>query len=333
VANVLVTGGAGFIGSYLTEALLGRGDRVLVIDDESTGRFENLAAVRDHSGLTIVRGSVGDAALIRGALEGITEVYHLAAAVGVALIAREPLQTIERNIYPTQLLLDELCRRHRAGQPVKFFLASTSEVYGKNPKPVWTEEDDLVFGSTTRPRWSYGASKAIDEFLTLACARQFGLAIVIGRFFNVVGPRQTGAYGMVLPRFVDAALAGQPLVVHDDGHQVRCFAHVHDVVAAVLALMQTPAALGGVFNIGSDQPVSIRDLAQKTITLAGSRSSVEFQTYTAAYDKDFEDVRRRVPDLSRLHSTIGYRPRYDLDAIIGDVIASRRHTQSSSAGS
>jgi UDP-glucose 4-epimerase len=324
VANVLVTGGAGFIGSYLTEALLARGDKVLVIDDESTGRFENLSAVRDHASLKVVRGSVGDAALIRGSLDGVTEVYHLAAAVGVALIAREPLQTIERNIYPTQLLLDELCRRHRDGQSVKFFLASTSEVYGKNPKPVWTEEDDLVFGSTTRPRWSYGASKAIDEFLTLACARQFGLPVVIGRFFNVVGPRQTGAYGMVLPRFVDAALAGGPLIVHDDGKQVRCFAHVHDVVAAVLALMQAQTALGSVFNIGSDQPISIRELAEKTIALSGSRSTIEFQTYTAAYDKDFEDVRRRVPDLSRLRSTIDYRPRYDLNAIVRDVIEWKR---------
>ncbi len=324
MANVLVTGGAGFIGSHLSEALLARGDKVLVIDDESTGRYENLAAVHDSANLKIIRGSVGDSSLIRGALENIAEVYHLAAAVGVALIAREPLQTIERNIYPTQLLLDDLCRRHRAGQSIKFFLASTSEVYGKNPKPVWTEEDDLVFGSTTRPRWSYGASKAIDEFLTLACARQFGLPVVIGRFFNVVGPRQTGAYGMVLPRFVDAALADSPLIVHDDGNQVRCFAHVNDVVAAVLALMQTAAAQGSVFNIGSDQPVSIRELAEKTIALAGSRSKIEYQTYTAAYDRDFEDVRRRVPDLSRLRSVIAYRPQFNLEAIIRDVIASKR---------
>jgi UDP-glucose 4-epimerase len=323
VASVLVTGGAGFIGSHLTEALLARGDQVLVIDDESTGRFENLAAVRQHPGLRLRRGSVGDPALLRTSLEGVSEVYHLAAAVGVALIAREPLQTIERNIYPTQLLLDELCRRHAAGQPVKFFLASTSEVYGKNPKPVWTEDDDLVFGSTTRPRWSYGASKAIDEFLTLACARQFGLPVVIGRFFNVVGPRQTGAYGMVLPRFVDAALAGQPLIVHDDGQQVRCFAHVKDIVAAVLALLQTPAAIGRVFNIGSDQPVSIRDLAAAVIAASGSKSSIAYQTYMDAYDKDFEDVRRRVPDLSRLQSTIGYRPTYDLHSIVRDVIASK----------
>jgi len=324
VANVLVTGGAGFIGSHLTEALLARGDQVTVIDDESTGRADNLAAVRGHAGLRFVRGSVGDGALLRSLLEGVSAVYHLAAAVGVALIAREPLQTIERNIYPTQLLLDELCRRHQAGQQLKFFLASTSEVYGKNPKPTWTEDDDLVFGATTRPRWSYGASKAIDEFLTLACARQFGLPVVVGRFFNVVGPRQTGAYGMVMPRFIDAALAGQPLVVHDDGRQIRCFAHVNDVVGAVLSLMQAPAAIGQVFNIGSDQPVTIHDLAARVIKLADSSSAIAFQTYTDAYDQDFEDIRRRVPDLSRLRAMIGYQPKSDLDSIVLDVIAWKR---------
>ena len=324
VANVLITGGAGFIGSHLTEAVLARGDRVTVIDDESTGRSDNLAAVRGHERLHFVRGSVGDAALVRSLLDGVDEVYHLAAAVGVALIAREPLQTIERNIYPTQLLLDELCRRHQAGQRLKFFLASTSEVYGKNPKPTWTEEDDLVFGATTRPRWSYGASKAIDEFLTLACYRQFGLPVVVARFFNVVGPRQSGAYGMVLPRFVDAALADEPLVVHDDGRQVRCFAHVRDVVGAVLGLMQTEAAVGQVFNIGSDQPIAIRDLAARVIELADSRSTIQFQSYAEAYDRDFEDIRHRVPDLTRLQGTIGYQPTFDLEGIVRDVIAWKR---------
>jgi UDP-glucose 4-epimerase len=324
VANILLTGGAGFIGSHLAESLLLGGHRVTVIDDESTGRAENLAAVRNHPGLKLLRGSVADLGLVRSALDEVSEVYHLAAAVGVALIAREPLQTIERNIYPTQLLLDELCRRHATGQPLKFFLASTSEVYGKNPKPIWNEEDDLVFGSTTKPRWSYGASKAIDEFLTLACARQYGLPVVIGRFFNVVGPRQTGAYGMVLPRFVDAALAGQPLVIHDDGQQIRCFAHVADVVAAVRALMEAPAATGRVFNIGSDQPVTILELAQKVIVLSGSTSPIEFQTYTQAYDQDFEDIRRRVPDLSRLAQTIGPPHRSSLDEIIRDVVTWKR---------
>jgi UDP-glucose 4-epimerase len=324
VKQVLVTGGAGFIGSHLTEALLARGDRVTVVDDESTGRFENLARVREHPQLKIVRGSVGDAALLRSLLEGVQHVYHLAAAVGVALIAKEPLATIERNIYPTQLLLDEIRARHKAGQSIRFFLASTSEVYGKNPKPVWDEEDDLVFGATTRPRWSYGASKAIDEFLTLACARQFGLPIVIARFFNVVGPRQTGAYGMVLPRFVEAAMAGKPLVVHDDGRQIRCFAHVADVVGAVIKLMDSDATLGRIFNVGSDQPVSILDLASRVIALAGSESTVQFQSYTQAYDKDFEDIRHRVPDLTRLRQAIGYVPQFDLGGIIQDCIRAQK---------
>lgn len=322
--QVLVTGGAGFIGSHLTEALLARGDRVTVVDDESTGWFENLSGVRNHPSLKIVGGSVSDAALIHALLEGVQVVYHLAAAVGVALIAREPLLTIERNIYPTQLLLDEIRARHKAGQSIRFFLASTSEVYGKNPKPVWDEEDDLVFGATTRPRWSYGASKAIDEFLTLACARQFGMPVVIARFFNVVGPRQTGAYGMVLPRFVDAALAGKPLIVHDDGRQVRCFAHVADVVGAVIKLMDSDASLGRIFNIGSDQPVSILDLAHRVISLAGSPSTVQFQSYTQAYDKDFEDIRHRVPDLTRLRQAIGFVPKFDLGGIIQDCIRAQK---------
>ncbi len=322
--NILITGGAGFIGSHLTEALLGQGHRVTVIDDESTGRATNLAAAQQSPNFTLLKGSVSDQSLVRKALDGKDEVYHLAAAVGVALIAKQPLQTIERNIYPTQLLLDELSARHQAGQKVKFFLASTSEVYGKNPKLKWNEEDDLVFGPTTRPRWSYGASKAIDEFLTLACSRQWGLPVVIARFFNVVGPRQTGAYGMVLPRFVDAALRGEPVVVHDDGQQVRCFAHVADIVEAVIRLMEAPGALGRVFNIGSDKPVTILELAKRTIAAAGSSSTVQFQTYADAYDRDFEDIRHRVPDLSRLQSTIAYQPKSGLDEIIRDVIAWRR---------
>jgi len=320
VTQVLVTGGAGFIGSHLTERLLARGDDVIVVDDESTGRYENLAAVHEHPRLTYVRGSIGEEAMAHRVAAEVDEIYHLAAAVGVALIARQPIQTIERNIYPTQLILDKVRTRVARGESVKLFLASTSEVYGKNPKPLWDEEDDLVFGSTTKARWSYGASKAIDEFLALACWRQSQVPVVIGRFFNVVGPRQSGAYGMVLPRFVKAALAGQPVVVHDDGHQVRCFAHVSDVVNAVLGLMATPRAVGQVFNIGSDFPVSILELAQRVVRIAGSSSPVQFQTYTDAYDRDFEDVRRRVPDLTRLRNTLDYHPAYDLDAIIRELV-------------
>ncbi len=197
-------------------------------------------------------------------------------------------------------------------------------MYGKNPLPRWTEEDDLVFGPTTRPRWSYGVSKAIDEFLALAHWREHNLPVVVGRFFNVVGPRQTGAYGMVLPRFVDAALAGGPLVVHDDGRQVRCFAHVSDVVVAVIALMSEPQATGRVYNVGSDQPVSILELAQRVVAAVDPKLPIEFRSYREAYADDFEDVRSRVPDLSRLHATIDYRPRYDLEEMIQDVIAWKR---------
>ena len=322
--HCLVTGGAGFIGSHLTEALLARGDQVTVIDDESTGHADNLRAVRAHPRLRFVHGSVGDRQLAPALASEADEVYHLAAAVGVALIARKPMETIERNIYPTELLLSCMRARVQRGERVKFFLASTSEVYGKNPKPVWCEEDDLVLGPTTRPRWSYGASKAIDEFLALASWREYRVPVVVGRFFNVVGPRQTGAYGMVVPRFIDAALAGRPLVVHDDGRQQRCFAHVHDVVGAVLALMSHESALGQVFNIGSDQPVSILDLAERVIAATGSRSTIEFQSYAAAYDEDFEDVRRRVPDLTRLRTMIGYQPGYNLDQTIAAVLQWKR---------
>ena len=201
------------------------------------------------------------------------------------------------------------------------FLASTSEVYGKNPKPTWTEEDDLVLGSTTRPRWAYGASKAIDEFLALGAHRQVGLPVVVGRFFNVVGPRQTGRYGMVLPRMVDAALNGGPVVVHDDGNQVRCFAHVSDVVRAVLELMGTPMAVGRVFNIGSDRPVRILDLARRVVRQVDPNLEICFQSYAEAYPADFEDVRSRVPDLTRLRETIDYRPQFELDQIIAQVLA------------
>ncbi len=319
MARILVTGGAGFIGSHLTEALLQRGDEVLVVDDESTGRYENLAAVHNHPDFSFLRASIGDQVVIDQVVTDVDEVYHLAAAVGVALIARQPIETIERNIYPTQLLLDKIRECAKRGKQVKLFLASTSEVYGKNPKAMWNEDDDLVFGSTTRARWSYGVSKAVDEFLALACWRQSQIPVVIGRFFNVVGPRQSGAYGMVLPRFVQAARAGKPLLVHDDGHQVRCFAHVSDVVRAVLAVMSEPTAVGRVFNIGSDQPISILELAQKVIASAGSDSEIEFQSYTAAYDQDFEDVRRRVPNLARLRGTIDHQPKYDLDGIIREL--------------
>ena len=321
----LVTGGAGFIGSHLAEALAARGDRVIVIDDESTGDPANLAALAGKPRFQYVKGTVADEPLMRQLLDGVDEVYHLAAAVGVELIASHPIQTIETNIYPTQRLLTELRRLNAGGRPVKLFLASSSEVYGKNPLPKWTEDVDLVFGPTTRARWSYGVSKAIDEFLALACWRQERLPVVIGRLFNVVGPRQTGRYGMVLPRLVAAALAGRRPIVHDDGAQERCFAHVSDVVRAIVALMQFPAAIGGVFNVGSDQPISIRELAQRVIAAVNPALEIEFQSYADAYSEDFEDIRRRVPDLSRLRRTIDFQLEYDLDQIIAEVINWQRN--------
>jgi UDP-glucose 4-epimerase len=317
--RILVTGGGGFIGSHLTEFFLQRGDEVVVVDDFSTGSRKNIEHLEANPKLRLICSDLARNGCVQEACHGVDAVYHLAAAVGVALIAKQPTQTIHRNIYPTQLLLDELRRNHLAGKPIPLFLASTSEVYGKNPKPVWNESDDLVFGPTTKPRWSYGASKAIDEFLCMACVREHQMQIIIGRFFNVVGPRQTGAYGMVLPRFVEAAMQGKSLMVHDDGQQTRCFAHVNDVVYAVTQLMQKPKCFGRIYNIGSDSPVSILDVAKQVISIVNPKASVEFQSYTEAYDEDFEDIRRRVPDLGRLKNAIDYTPRYQLSDIIRDV--------------
>ncbi|PAY16976.1 nucleoside-diphosphate sugar epimerase [Rhodopirellula sp. SM50] len=320
----LITGGAGFIGSHLAQRLLTRGDKVLIVDDLSTGQQKNLAGIIDHENLEYIEGTVEDDRLVAEVVGRADCVYHLAAAVGVALIAKQPIQTIERNVYPTQLILDRLGERARRGARIPCFIASTSEVYGKNPKPVWSEEDDLVFGATTKPRWSYGVSKAIDEFLALAFYKEQQLPVVVGRFFNVVGPRQTGAYGMVLPRFVEAALKGEKLVVHDDGAQIRCFAHVDDVVGAVVKLVDTPQAHGRVYNIGSDTPVSILDLAKRVIERVNPKAEIDFRSYSDAYDESFEDIRRRVPDLTRIAETIGYAPTKDLDAIIDSVADSMR---------
>ena len=311
----LVTGGAGFIGSHLVERLLDSGHDVVVLDDLSTGRRENLNAVESHPRLTFQSGSITDKVALGLVMPGIDVIYHLAAAVGVKLVADDPVRTIETNIYPTEMLLQMAAQGKQ-----KVFLASTSEVYGKNPKEQWTEEDDLHLGPTSRPRWAYGCSKAIDEFLALAYHRKFGVPTVVGRFFNVVGPRQVGHYGMVIPRFVDQALAGGPVVVYDDGEQVRCFAHVKEVVDAIIRLMDTPAADGRVFNIGSDQAVSIRRLAEEVIARVNPELAIEYLPYNKAYGEDFEDVRRRVPCLDRLEETLGTKPSMTLGQILDDII-------------
>ncbi|MGD9853450.1 MAG: NAD-dependent epimerase/dehydratase family protein [Planctomycetaceae bacterium] len=321
MARCLVTGGAGFIGSHLTQRLLQDGHHVTILDDLSTGRRENLREVESHARLRFVSGSITDPLALSDAVRGAEQIYHLAAAVGVKLVAEDPVRTIETNIYPTENLLRLAVQ---GGQ--RFYLASTSEVYGKNPKAEWTEEDDLQFGPTSRPRWAYGCSKAIDEFLALAYHRKYGLPVVIGRFFNVVGPRQIGNYGMVIPRFVDQALAGGPLTVYDDGSQVRCFAHVQEVVDCVIRLMGTDAALGGIFNIGSDQPVSMRTLAEEIIRRVDSSVDIQLIPYRQAYGDDFEDVSRRVPDVTRLEATIGTKPRMLLADLLDDIIRAKRST-------
>lgn len=328
MAHALITGGAGFIGSHLAELLVARGQRVVVIDDLSTGFRENLASLAGREGFRFVEGSVADRDLLREQLAEAETVYHLAAAVGVKLIAENPVHTIETNIHPTELLLQELLRVHEQGQTVKLLLASSSEVYGKNPKPRWSEDDDLVFGSTMRPRWAYGASKAIDEFLGLGYWRQHQLPVVVCRFFNVIGPRQVGTHGMVLPRFVQAALRGGPLYVHGDGKQVRCFADVADVIDAVTALMDHKETSGRVFNVGSDVPIAIKDLAAAVIEAVDSDIEIEFQSYAEAFSDDFDDVRVRVPDLTRLCETIGPRERRSLADAIARLVEWHRECQS-----
>src|SRR5437868_10381687 len=262
----LVTGGAGFIGSHLVEALLARGRRVVLLDDLSPGSMNNLERVRNHPQLQVFIDSISNGQRIGELIEQADEIFHLAAVVGVRLVLEEPARTVATHVGPTEMILRLADARHK---PV--FLASTSEVYGKNPKMPLAEEDDLLLGPSSKGRWIYACSKALDEYLALSYSQRTGLPVIVGRFFNVVGPRQVGRYGMVLPRFADQALAGGPLVVYDDGRQVRWFAHVADIVRAVLDLMACPAAVGQVFNLGSDQPVTIRGLAEMV---------------TAAVDKD-----------------------------------------------
>jgi UDP-glucose 4-epimerase len=317
--TALVTGGAGFIGSHLVEALLAVGRRVSVIDDLSTGNVGNLDGVREHPDVRLVLDTMNNQSAFAELLEEADEVYHLAAVVGVRLVLEEPERTVSTNLDPTAFLLQRLAARPR---PV--FIASTSEVYGKNPKMPLSEDDDLVLGPTNRSRWVYACSKALEEYLALAEHRRSDLPVVIGRFFNVVGPRQIGRYGMVLPRFIDQALSGGPLVVHDDGQQVRCFAHVGDIVRAVMKLMDTPATYGGVFNLGSDEPVTIRELAETVARLIDPRLKIEHISYESAFGGGFEDIRCRIPDLSRVRQAIGYRPRYGLQEIVREVIAWRK---------
>jgi UDP-glucose 4-epimerase len=312
--KALITGGAGFIGSHLAEHLLSQGCTVTVIDDLSTGSLGNIAHLRRHGDFNFVHDTVTDVAVMGNLVQQSEVIYHLAAAVGVRLIVEQPVRTIETNIHGTEIVLE------LADKGQKILIASTSEVYGKSEAVPFHEDDDSVLGSTMFPRWSYACSKAIDEFLALAYHRQYGLQTIIARLFNTIGPRQTGQYGMVVPRFVEKALAGEPIEIYGDGRQTRCFCYVGDVVKAMTTLMDAPCAGGQVFNIGSSEEITIEQLADKIIALTGSSSVKKFLSYKEAYGQPFDDMLRRVPSLERLRSVIGFVPETTLTQTLQRII-------------
>ncbi|MCC6580295.1 MAG: GDP-mannose 4,6-dehydratase [Phycisphaeraceae bacterium] len=313
--RALITGGAGFIGSHLTQLLLDRGDHVVVIDDLSTGRHDNVAAFEGNPRFRLLVDTVLNQDLVDQTMRDVDVVFHLASAVGVRLIIDQPVTTIRTIVEGTRVVFD-LARRYRK----RIVLTSSSEVYGKGSKVPFSDQDDIVLGPTCTRRWLYASAKMLDEFLALAHWHETRLPVVVVRLFNTVGPRQTGQYGMVLPRFVQQALAGEPLSVYGDGEQTRCFCHVRDAAEALDKLVQTPEAQGKVVNIGSSQEVSICGLAQRVIELAQSSSVIERIPYDKAYVEGFEDMRRRVPDLSLAHRLIGYAPTRDLDQIIHSTL-------------
>jgi UDP-glucose 4-epimerase len=314
--KALITGGAGFVGSHLAEALLARGDEVYVLDNLQTGSIENIEQLKTNGSFHYTIDSVMNEPVTAELIDRVDVVFHLAAAVGVRLIVESPVNTIETNVHGTEMVLKLANKKKK-----KVLIASTSEVYGKNVDVPFGEDADLVMGPTSKGRWSYACSKAIDEFLALAYAKEKRLPVVVFRLFNTVGPRQTGRYGMVIPNFVRQALAGQPLTVFGDGTQRRCFTYISDVVYALTRLADHPDAIGKVFNVGNDhEEVTILDLAQRVKQRMGSRSEIVMVPYEQAYEEGFEDMLRRVPDLSRIAALIGYEPRVDLDAILDNVI-------------
>lgn len=314
--RALITGGAGFIGSHLAEALLARGDEVTIIDDLSTGRFENIAHLQHHPRFRFAIETITNQTVMDRLVSECDLIFHLAAAVGVELIVSRPVHVIETNIMGTEAVLRTANRYRR-----KVLLASTSEIYGKSEEVPFREDADRVLGPTTRSRWSYACSKAVDEFLALAYWKEKNLPVVIFRLFNTVGPRQTGRYGMVVPRFVQQALRGEPITVYGDGKQSRCFTDVEDVVRAIIALAEHPGAVGEVFNIGSTEEITIEDLAWKVKRLTESPSPIVYIPYDQAYEAGFEDMRRRVPDLTKIRNLIGYEPRVPLDETLRRIIA------------
>ena len=315
MTNFLVTGGAGFIGSYLSEALIKRGDKVTVIDDLSTGDMRNLREISGNKNFSFVEGTILDKELMSGLIKECQVVCHLAAAVGVKFVIDNPVRSIEINVNGTEIVLKLASKFKR-----RVFLSSTSEVYGKTENGLFKEDSDRVVGATTIRRWSYSCSKALDEFLCLAYYREKGLPVVIGRLFNTCGPRQTGKYGMVIPRFVNQALSNEPLTVYADGKQTRSFCYVEDTVRAIIGLVEEPKAIGEIFNIGTQETTTIEDLAKRVIKLTESHSDIIYVPYEKAYERGFEDMRHRVPDISKIHNLIGYSPKHNLDMILEKVI-------------
>ena len=316
--DVLITGGAGFIGSHLADHLLERTeDRIVVLDDFSTGSAANLAHV-DSDRLVSVDGDVRDSDLVADLIAGVDAVYHLAAAVGVQRIVDDPLSSMRTNLHGTETVLEAA-----AADGTPTFVASSSEVYGKSDAVPFEEDDDRVYGPVTSPRWSYATAKAADEFLALGYHAEHDLPVIVGRYFNIVGPRQTGQYGMVIPTFVEQALTGEDLTVYGDGTQTRSFTHVVDAVAVTHELLTTPEAHGEVFNIGAPNPVSINELAERVCDLIDTDSEITHVPFEVAYDENFEEPDRREPDVNKLRATLGEAPETDLDRILRDVIAER----------
>jgi UDP-glucose 4-epimerase len=311
----LITGGAGFIGSHLAEELLRRGDEVYVVDDLSTGTIHNIRHLKTHDKFHYVIDSCANVPLMAELVDACDRIFHLAAAVGVKLIVESPVRTIETNIGLTETMLSLASKKKR---PI--LIASTSEVYGKSEQLPFREDGDLVMGPTSKGRWSYACSKAIDEFLAIAYWKERKQPTVIVRLFNTVGPRQTGQYGMVVPSFVRQAIAGQPITVFGDGKQARCFTHVSDAIRGLIGLLDKESAFGQVFNVGGTSEISIGDLAKKVRDLCGSRSEIVYIPYEKAYEEGFEDMPRRVADISKIGALIGWRPTISMDQILTDVI-------------
>jgi nucleoside-diphosphate-sugar epimerase len=313
--RALITGGAGFIGSHLSEALLDQGHHVLILDNLSTGSIDNIAHLKGRRGFEYFIDSVDNEPLLAELIDRSDVVFHFAAAVGVKLIVEQPVRTIETNVYGTEVVL-----KHANKKKKLVVIASTSEVYGKSNDVPYREDSDLVMGPTPKHRWAYACSKAIDEFLALAYWKERKLPIIIVRFFNTVGPRQTGRYGMVIPNFVRQALAGEPITVFGDGNQSRAFTHVTDVVGALIRLVSEPKAIGQVINIGTTEEITIRKLAERVRALSGSHSPIKLVPYDEAYESGFEDMPRRLPDLTKIQGLIGYAPAHTLDDILAQVI-------------